>query len=153
MRYKLIFYGIALLSGFGWYAVLLSLSTLAREWILGIEKECHFPIHLILFPIISLVMSHILYRWIAGANKFWGHLLRAVCLPYIGCLILIIIYIVIGVIAKGINNDFHDYFTLFYWGPLVTTLNLHVVIPYALAIQFTLNYFAKKSCQTPNRIA
>ncbi len=139
MRY----YGTALALGFGWFAVLLIPST-TRGWILNGPGGAFAT--LVALVISSLLTSYIFKRWIVSASSFRDNLLRAVPIPYVGCVIYLTLY---NVFAGSIDFanvgrvNVHDSVVLYYWGLLYAALAAYVIIPYSFFCQWILNRISK----------
>ena len=139
MRY----YGTAFALGMGWFAVLLVPSA-TREWIL-MNPPGGFG-NLVGLVFSSLLTSYIFKRWIASANSFLGNLIRAISIPYVGCVIYLTFYNVYAGsmdFAHGSSVNVYDSAVLYYWGLKITVFTSYIIIPYAFFCQWILNRISK----------
>jgi hypothetical protein len=126
----------AALLGAGWFVVLL-LPGVTRGFLL--EQ----PMQSIGFLVVaSLVTAAVFARFIASASSFASHLVRAVVLPYAGCLVYLTLMAaaiwVRSLLTGGLAN-LHDTLSLYAMGFTAATVSFYVVVPYALLCQFVMH--------------
>ncbi len=145
---KMRFYATALTLGFGWFAVLL-IPQSTRGWILGGGGGPGAILaNLSAVPISSLLTAFIFRSWIASARSLGGNVLRAISLPYAGCLIYLSFYNVYAGSVDYVNVgriNVHDSFVLYYWGLMYTALASYVIVPYSFFCQWILNRICRSA--------
>jgi hypothetical protein len=130
--------------GVGWFAVLL-LPSVTRGWLLASPWQ-----NLACLVVASVLVAVVCRRFIGRATTPGEHLLRAIVLPYLGCLVFL--SLVAGVLwtrtilAGGLAN-LHDTASLYAMGMTAAAVSFFVVIPYGLLCQYVI------SAVIPSRVA
>lgn len=129
---KLKYYGVAAALGVGWFAILLVLPWM-REILLSM-----IPLQILFFILTSLILARVFYRFITSAKSVPGDLLRAVVLPYVGCIIYLSLLACLWLISplSGQAIDWHAVLGLYYWGFRFALFGFFVIIPLGLISQY-----------------
>jgi len=138
MRY----YGTALLLGLGWCAILLIPDT-TRAWLLTSGDSL---MNLLALLATSVVTARIFRRWITTARSRRANLLRALLIPWAGCVIYLTVYNGYAGAMDFLNTgrvNVHDSVVLYYWGFVYVLLVGYVVFPYSFLCQWLLNRTGK----------
>lgn len=130
------YYLVAAALGSGWFVVLL-VPEMTGNWLRESPGWSIAPLILG-----SVLTAHFFRKWILGAERFRDQILRAVILPYLGCLIYITLlnlsfagYALISSSRLNVHNGL----VLYYWGPLSAIFGFYVIVPYGLVCQLVLN--------------
>ena len=141
---ELKYYSIAGALGLGWLAALLLVPT-TRDVLIGNRDNYNsIALNALLLVLTGLIVAWVFRRFITSARSWKGDLLRAVVLPYAGCLIYLTLLILTSW-AEGLlaGRGFHWHLlALYYWGFLFALAAFLVVIPYGLLCQYVMRRVA-----------
>lgn len=122
--------------GIGWFVVLLLPGT-TREWLLAATWR-----NLGCLVVASVLVAVACRRFIAQAETLGDHLVRAVVIPYLGCVVFLSLAAALmwapTVLYGGLAN-LHDTVSLYVMGLTATTFSFYVVVPYGLFCQYVMS--------------
>jgi hypothetical protein len=122
--------------GGGWFLVLL-IPRITREWLLANVLQ-----NLACLVVASVIVAVACRGFIDRADTWGAHLVRAMVIPYFGCIIFLSLSAAIlwarSILYGGLAN-LHDTVSLYVMGLTATTVSLFVVIPYGLLCQYVMN--------------
>jgi hypothetical protein len=122
--------------GAGWFAVLL-LPGITREWLRNAPLQ-----NVACLLAASVMVALVFRRFIARASTFGEHLVRAIVLPYIGCLTYLSLWAALlwtrTLLFGGLANV-HDTLSLYALGFVAAVIACFVVVPYGLVCQYVMN--------------
>jgi hypothetical protein len=128
--------------GAGWFLVLL-VPPATREWLVANIAQ-----NLACLMVASVVVAVACRRYILGAGSRSGHALRAVALPYLGCLVFLTLTAAVlwtrSLVQGGLANV-HDTLSLYAMGLTATTTSLYVVVPYGLLCQYAMSWVGHRT--------
>ena len=122
--------------GVGWFGVLL-VPRLTREWLLA-----DVPQNLACLVVASVVVAVVCRRYIDRADTLGDHLVRAVVIPYLGCIVFLSLAAALLWMRRFLHGglaNLHDTVSLYVMGLTATTLSFFVVIPYGLLCQYVMS--------------
>jgi hypothetical protein len=136
------YYGTGGLLGLGWLGVLMIPSS-TRAWLLG-EKGA-WVWNVLFLVATSVLVAKVFRGFIARAETLSEHLVRAITVPYAGCMLYLTFWNIWNWsrhLASGTSASMHDTLVLYVWGVAFTTLAFFVVVPYALLCQWLMSKYA-----------
>jgi hypothetical protein len=131
----------AALLGLGWYAVLL-VPPWTRDWLRQDRNWTGIPLNGALLMVTSVVVAWAFRRFIAGAQDFRQHLLRAAVMPYAGCVVYLTLWNAVAWtsdLSHGVRGSVHDSLVIYPWGLAYALIACFVVVPYGLACQYAMS--------------
>jgi hypothetical protein len=122
--------------GAGWFVVLL-IPGITREWLLENPGQ----------NLAGLVASSVLValwcrRYIGRAETLGEHLLRAIVIPYLGCVVFLSLWAALfwaRTLLFGGLASLYDTLSLYAIGMVAVTVSFYVVIPYGLWCQHVMS--------------
>ncbi len=122
--------------GVGWFVVLL-LSGITREWLLSNIWQ-----NLACLVVASILVALVCREFIGRAETLGEQLLRAVVIPYLGCLVFLSLSAALlwarTFMFGGLAN-LHDTLSLYVMGMTAAAVSFFVVIPYGLLCQYVMS--------------
>ena len=122
--------------GCGWFLVLL-IPRMTRDWLLANGLR-----NLGCLVVASVIVAVACRGFIARADTWGAHLVRAIVLPYVGCILFLSLFAAMlwaqSILYGGLAN-LHDTVSLYVMGLTATTVSFFVVIPYGLLCQYVMN--------------
>jgi hypothetical protein len=117
--------------------VVLLIPGLTRSWLLeNVWQNLAFLIGTSVFVALTC------RNFIAGAETLGDHLVRAVVVPYLGCLVFLTLWTVLIWAQSLLFGDLanvHDTLSLYLMGTMASALSFFVVIPYGLFCQHVMS--------------
>lgn len=131
----------AALLGAGWFLVL-CLTPMTREWLVADLVQ-----NLVLLVVTSVVVALAFRKFIASADTFRGHVLRAMALPYVGCVVFLSLAagsMWLETMVFGGLASLHDTVSLYVMGLSAALIAFIVVVPYGLICQYVMSAIAER---------
>lgn len=136
----MLYYTAASILGAGWLLVLL-IPRMTGQWIRVGPQWSVAPLILG-----SILTAHLFRNWISRARTTREQLLRALVIPYAGCLIyltLLNVFIEAENLRIGAHITAHNSIARYVWGSFSAIVGFYIVIPYGLVCQLVLNRICK----------
>jgi hypothetical protein len=132
--------------GLGWFVVLL-LPGATRGWLLADVWQ-----NLGCLVITSVCVAVVCRRFIGSAGTPWDHVVRAIVIPYLGCLVFLTLAAALlwarSLLHGGLAN-LHDTLSLYAMGMTAAAVSFLVVIPYGLLCQYVMHRLSRSMATRP----
>jgi hypothetical protein len=141
----IVYYTLAAILGAGWFLVLL-VPPWTRAWLTGESRMAGWSFAEMVLT--SVIVAGVFRRAIRTSHTWRSHLVRALTIPYAGCLIYLTVWNA-GVWARtlflgGLAN-LHDSLAVYAWGTGYALIACFVVVPYGLVCQVVLKEFLDRT--------
>jgi len=141
----LVYYALAAILGAGWFLVLL-LPPWTRAWLTGESRTAAWNFAGIMLT--SVIVAAVFRRAIQTSHTWGGHVVRALTIPYAGCLIFLTLWnagVWVRMLLFGGLANLHNSIAVYVWGIGDALIACFVVVPYGLVCQVVLKEFLDRT--------
>ena len=134
----IVYYMLAAILGAGWFLVLL-VPPWTRQWLIGEPRMVGWTMGEMMLT--SVIVAATFRRAIQTSDTWGAHVLRALTIPYAGCLIYLTVWnlrVWARTLLFGGLANLHDSIAVYYWGTFYALIACFVVVPYGLVCQVAL---------------